>query len=117
MKKIILFGIVIANFVFVGCDKHKEKVPFVGEVFDIVKLKEIYSLLICSDLKLQSVEKLGKYMHKIGWKDSNAYVFEGMADTLIEAICTIGYRKEFYRAIIDYQHRERRFGKTSEQIR
>ena len=25
--------------------------------------------------------------------------------------------EEFYRAIIDYQHRERRFGKTSEQIR
>jgi undecaprenyl diphosphate synthase len=24
--------------------------------------------------------------------------------------------EEFYRAIIDYQHRERRFGKTSEQI-
>ena len=31
MKKIILFGIVIANFVFVGCSKHKEKVPFVGD--------------------------------------------------------------------------------------
>lgn len=26
-------------------------------------------------------------------------------------------REEFYRAIVDYQHRERRFGKTSEQIR
>ena len=25
--------------------------------------------------------------------------------------------EEFYRAIVDYQHRERRFGKTSEQIR
>ena len=25
--------------------------------------------------------------------------------------------EEFYRAIIDYQHRERRFGKTSEQVR
>jgi len=26
-------------------------------------------------------------------------------------------KEEFYRAIVDYQHRERRFGKTSEQIR
>ncbi|MBR4432774.1 MAG: isoprenyl transferase, partial [Paludibacteraceae bacterium] len=25
--------------------------------------------------------------------------------------------EEFYKAIVDYQHRERRFGKTSEQIR
>ena len=25
--------------------------------------------------------------------------------------------EEFYHAIVDYQHRERRFGKTSEQIR
>ena len=25
--------------------------------------------------------------------------------------------EEFYRAIVNYQHRERRFGKTSEQIR
>jgi undecaprenyl diphosphate synthase len=25
--------------------------------------------------------------------------------------------EEFYRAIVDYQHRERRFGKTSEQVR
>ena len=24
--------------------------------------------------------------------------------------------EEFYRAIVDYQHRERRFGKTSEQV-
>lgn len=26
-------------------------------------------------------------------------------------------KEEFYRAIVDYQHRERRFGKTSEQVR
>ena len=25
--------------------------------------------------------------------------------------------EEFYHAIVDYQHRERRFGKTSEQVR
>lgn len=76
-----------------------QRVPFVGEVFDVVKYKEIYSLLMCSGLKLENVENLGKYVHKLGWNKGNAYVFEEMADTLIEAICKMGYRKEFYRVI------------------
>lgn len=76
-----------------------QRVPFVGEVFDVVKYKEIYSLLMCSGLKLKNVDYLGKSIHKLGWNKGNAYVFEEMADTLIEAICEIGYCKEFYRAI------------------
>lgn len=76
-----------------------QSVPFVGEVFDLVKYKEIYSLLMCSGLKLKNVDYLGKYIHKLGWNKGNAYVFEEMADTLIEAICDMGYCKEFYRTI------------------
>ena len=74
-------------------------VPFVGEVFDEVKYKELYSLLMCSGLKLKNVDYLGKYIHKLGWQKGQAYVFEEMADTLIEAICDMGYHKTFYHAL------------------
>ncbi len=76
-----------------------QSVPFVGEVFDVVKYKEIYSLLMCCGLKLKDIDYLGKYIHKLGWNKGHAYVFEEMADTLIEAICEMGYRKAFYRTI------------------
>lgn len=93
-------------------------VPFVGEVFDEVKYKEIYSLLMCSGLKLKNVDYLGKYIHKLGWQKGHAYVFEEMADTLIEAICKIGYCKEFYRTIkIIHNHKglnEYFYGKVEE---
>jgi len=76
-----------------------QKVPFVGEVFDVVKIKEMYSLLICSGLKLQDVSYLSEYMHKLKWNEKHLYVFEEIADTLIEAMCTLGYRKAFYRIV------------------
>ena len=49
-------------------ENHKEELyrqqiaPFVGECFDLVKIKEIYSILICDGLKLKSTDNLQKYV-------------------------------------------------------
>ena len=60
--------------------------PFVGECFDLVKIKEIYSILICDGLKLKSTDNLGKYIEKLCWNEQHVYVFEEIADILIEAM-------------------------------
>lgn len=60
--------------------------PFVGECFDLIKIKEIYSILICAGLKLKSVHNLKKYVDELHWNEPHVYVFEEIADTLIEAM-------------------------------
>ena len=65
--------------------------PFVGECFDLVKIKEIYSILICDGLKLKSTDNLGKYIEKLCWNEQHVYVFEEIADILIEAMNTFEY--------------------------
>ncbi len=74
-----------------------QRSPLVSTAFDIVKYKEIYSLLICSGLKLGDTSYLGIYMEKLEWDKKSIYVFEEIADTIIEASCKLGYREEFYR--------------------
>ena len=65
--------------------------PFVGECFDLVKIKEIYSILICDGLKLKSTDNLEKYIEKLCWNEQHVYVFEEIADILIEAMNTFDY--------------------------
>lgn len=60
--------------------------PFVGECFDIVKQKEIYSIRICNGLKLNQVQNLERYVDMLRWRDQHVYVFEEIADILIEAM-------------------------------
>lgn len=60
--------------------------PFVGECFDVVKKKEIYSILICCGLKRRSTEYLMQYMDQLYWDEQHVYVFELMMDTVIEAM-------------------------------
>lgn len=76
--------------------------PFVGECFDLVKVKEIYSILICDGLKLKSASNLKKYVEKLHWNEPHVYVFEEIADTLIEAMNAFDFEMkeedECYRA-------------------
>ena len=65
--------------------------PFVGECFDLVKIKEIYSILICDGLKLKNTDNLEKYIDKLCWNERHVYVFEEIADILIEAMNTFDY--------------------------
>lgn len=73
-------------------EAHKEELyrqqiaPFVGECFDVVKCKEIYSIRICNGLKLNSTDNLEKYIDKLCWNEPHVYVFEEIADILIEAM-------------------------------
>lgn len=74
---------------------HKEEqyeqqiAPFVGECFDEVKQKEIYSLLICDGLKRKDTIYLKQYLDYLKWNEKHVYVFEKIAETLIEAMCTM----------------------------
>lgn len=73
-------------------EAHKEELyrqqiaPFVGECFDVVKCKEIYSIRICNGLKLNSTDNLEKYIDKLCWNEPHVYVFEEIAAILIEAM-------------------------------
>ena len=79
-------------------EAHKEELyrqqiaPFVGECFDPVKIKEIYSILICCGLKLKRTDNLHQYVDKLHWNEKHVYVFEEIADILIEAMNTADYR-------------------------
>lgn len=79
---------------------HKEELyrqqiaPFVGECFDPVKVKEIYSILICDGLKLKRTDYLQKYVDKLCWNEMHVYVFEEIADILISAMNNLAYRMQ-----------------------
>lgn len=73
--------------------------PFVADCFDTVMKKQVYSIIICAGLRMNNTEYLAKYMDALEWKQNNIYVFEDIADSLIKAICDMGYRKVFYRMI------------------
>lgn len=81
-------------------ENHKEELyrqqiaPFVGECFDLVKIKEIYSILICDGLKLKSTDNLQKYVNKLCWNEKHVYVFEEIADILIDAMNTLDYQMD-----------------------
>ena len=57
-----------------------------GECFDVVKYKEIYSIRICNGLKSGSTDNLEKYIDKLCWNEPHVYVFEEIAAILIEAM-------------------------------
>ncbi len=69
--------------------------PFVGECMDEVKQKEIYSLLICDGLKQGNVNYLKQYLQCLKWEEKQIYVFEKMAETLMEAMCTLPQKEVF----------------------
>lgn len=64
--------------------------PFVGECLDIVKQKEIYSIRICNGLKMNSTNNLNLYIASLRWDEKHVYVFEEIADILIEAMNHFG---------------------------
>lgn len=70
------------------------KAPFVNEALDDVKQKEIYSILICTGLKRKDTANLQSYFHKLRWEEQHLYVFEGMAEALIEAMCNTGLKNQ-----------------------
>lgn len=69
--------------------------PFAGECFDEVKKKEIYSLLICSGLKQGRTGELKLYLNQLQWQEDHLYVFEKMAECLIEAMCSMKREQVF----------------------
>ena len=64
--------------------------PFVADCFDIVMQKQVYSILICAELRLGSKLNLEKYLSKLEWNSKYIYLFEDMIPTLIEAIHNMG---------------------------
>lgn len=64
----------------------QKNVPFVGECFDAVMQKEIYSELICIDLKQGNYKVLEQYLDKLEWEGRHLYVFEDIVPTLISAM-------------------------------
>ena len=77
----------------------QKPVPFVGECLDLVMIKEGYSLLICSGLKQGNTKYLDQYLEELHWEDKNAYIFEEMAATLIEAMNTLPGDEVFERTL------------------
>jgi glycosyltransferase involved in cell wall biosynthesis len=55
----------------------------VGECFDDVMIKEVYSELILSGLKHGNSDNLLKYIDFLEWDKPNAYLFEDMVPTLL----------------------------------
>lgn len=70
--------------------------PFVSEAMDIVKWKEVYSIAMCAGLRLGDATNLEKYWRKLKWEEKNAYIFEDMANTVIEAFEKMPYQEVFY---------------------
>lgn len=63
-------------------------VPFISEVFDDVKIKEMYSVLICAGLRNDDVSYLEAHKDDLCWGDEHVYVFEDMANVLLDAMET-----------------------------
>lgn len=69
--------------------------PFVGECFDVTKVKEMYSVLICDGLKLRRTLYLNNYITMLCWNEAHVYVFEEIVDVLLEAMNTPFYKLDF----------------------
>ncbi len=78
--------------------------PFVGECFDEVKQKEIYSILICDGLKRKDTGALEKYLNCLKWNEKQVYVFEKMAETLLEAMGTMEQEAVFMEVLLLMHH-------------
>lgn len=64
----------------------QKNVPFIGECFDKVMIKEVYSELICVGLKQGNRKPLKEYLGQLGLGSGHIYVFEDMVPVLIEAM-------------------------------
>ena len=64
----------------------QKNVPFIGECFDKVMIKEVYSELICSGLKRRKMESLKEHLSQLEWGSGHIYVFEDMKPVLIAAM-------------------------------
>lgn len=60
--------------------------PFVADCFDIIMQKQVYSILICADLRNGGTANLDKYLEKLEWNSKHVYLFEDMIPTLVEAV-------------------------------
>lgn len=68
--------------------------PIVCDSFDEVMKKEIYSILMCVDLRKGSIAYLKEYFDKLEWTGNHLYVFEDMIPTFIEALDHIPANEE-----------------------
>lgn len=64
----------------------QKHVPFIGECFDKVMIKEVYSELICTGLKQGNHVPLNQYLNQLEWGSGHIYVFEDMIPVLIAAM-------------------------------
>lgn len=74
----------------------QQGLPFVSEAVDVVKWKEMYSIAICAGLRMNDATNLEKYWRELRWEANNVYIFEDMADTLIDAFQEMEYIPTFY---------------------
>ena len=111
--------------------------PIVSDVFDEVMKKEIYSILMCVDLRQGRVSLLDRFFDRLEWTGAHIYAFEDMVPVLIEAMDDISADAESERVfgrvlqtihnhgpLCEYYHQEcqkaelRKLGaKVKEQLR
>lgn len=83
--------------------------PIVAEVYDEVRVKKVYYLLICSGLKQKHTGYLKQYLEKLDWDKEYIYVHEEMMSTLVEAMEEMPYEEIFVQAAkLIFKHEEMR---------
>lgn len=76
---------------------YQEGLPFITETFDEQWKKEVYSLIICAGLRMGTAEYLTRYWEELQWTGGNVYVFEDMADVLLNGFQNLEYVPVFYK--------------------
>lgn len=79
--------------------------PFVSDAFDVVMQKQVYSILICADLRRGKKENLDKYLENLEWNTKNVYLFEDMIPTLAQVIHEEG--EESYEKVLQMMQKNK----------
>lgn len=80
-----------------------------GEAFDDNKLKNAYTILICSQLEKKDISALLQYYDKLGWNQLVIYILDDVEQYLVKAMMTLPYNPIFPRMIEEaFQNRELR---------
>lgn len=72
----------------------QKSAPVVCDAFDEIMKKEVYSILMCADLRKGNVAYVKEFFDKLEWNGHHLYVFEDMVPVLIEAMDYIPANEE-----------------------
>lgn len=80
---------------------HQNTSLILNETLDKVKINKIYSIIICSELKLGNMEMLYQYYDKLLWNEPTIYVYEDTDVHILEALAKAEERKLLTRVLRD----------------